>query len=302
MIWRRTVLVLGAGASAEFGFPSGFELLRQLTYPSPDTRSNPVLTRLADCGYDPSTITQFSMALAHSGKTSVDAFLEHRPDFLEVGKAAIACALIPCESDDRLFDRSKAAPSWYDYLYDKLNAPPQKFEGNQLSVITFNYYRSLEHYLTTALVNSYRISRDEAADLVRRFTPILHVHGELAPYARLDSPGRPYDPSANGATVRLAAESIRIIHETEAGDAFRVAIERLGAAERILFLGFGYHPTNLARLRVRDLPRVPVWGTSRGLRKAEWTSVKEMFENHIELDPGGCEILPYLPDTVMLDK
>lgn len=95
MIEKRTVLVLGAGASAELGFPLGRGLLRQTV----DTIRRKEETRfyqvLRECGFSDDQMQEFARDLEVSMQPSVDAFLENRPEFLDVGKAAIAAALLP---------------------------------------------------------------------------------------------------------------------------------------------------------------------------------------------------------------
>src|SRR2546423_9819863 len=97
MITRPTVLVLGAGASADYGFPLGYRVVTQichgLTSPNEDLHK-----RLLGCAFSANDIESFRIALELSAQLSIDTFLENRPDFLKIGKAAIACCLIPCES------------------------------------------------------------------------------------------------------------------------------------------------------------------------------------------------------------
>jgi hypothetical protein len=140
-----------------FGFPSGAALKTDII-----NRLHPrdpwhVLLEEAEFRID--QIRDFRTALLKSGKRSVDAFLEHRTDFLEVGKAATACALLPRETEDSLFHPGKE--SWYEYFYTRLNAKFEDFSRNSVSVFTFNYDRSLEHYLFTALQNAYRKTSQE---------------------------------------------------------------------------------------------------------------------------------------------
>src|SRR5712692_234585 len=97
MIRRRTLLVLGAGASIPFGFPSGQQLKAKICAGLSNEPVEFVYTLLRACGFDAALIVAFRDEFARSGRSAVDAFLEHRPDFLAVGKAAIAATLIPYE-------------------------------------------------------------------------------------------------------------------------------------------------------------------------------------------------------------
>src|SRR5258708_39292317 len=99
MIKTPTVLGLGAGASKPFGFPTGQELLKIITHqllfftPEQTTLGQTLLA----CGFSEPDISRFAGALHLSQRSSVDAFLEFRSEFVEVGKAAMIAALIPYE-------------------------------------------------------------------------------------------------------------------------------------------------------------------------------------------------------------
>src|SRR6267378_303056 len=99
MIEKRTVLILGAGASMPYGFPSGSGLRRH--------------------------IIEYLDELLSADTTSIDVFLERRTEFVEIGKAAIAATLIPLESTRNLF-QTWTLPSvlmsqtWYQYFASTL--------------------------------------------------------------------------------------------------------------------------------------------------------------------------------------
>lgn len=143
MITKTTVLILGAGASIDYGFPLG-RGLRDLVCRVPGTAGASAIT---DAGYDPEELNEFVDILRHSGYTSVDWFLEDRPEFISIGKAAIAAALIPFENPDRLFPPDAPANHWYELLLNTMDSPRGSFTENRLSIVTFNYDRSLEYYL-----------------------------------------------------------------------------------------------------------------------------------------------------------
>lgn len=93
MITKQTVLILGAGASSGYGFPLG-RGLRDIVCGIPRTA---VANLINEAGFNSDELENFINILRHSGYTSVDWFLEGWPDFISVGKAAIATALIPFE-------------------------------------------------------------------------------------------------------------------------------------------------------------------------------------------------------------
>lgn len=246
MIKTPTVLVLGAGASQPYGFPLGRELLFQVIQrlrPNSDLFNN-----LPKLGFEKEHLAAFSDQLKRSMQPSVDAFLEHRPEFVDVGKAAIARTLMPCEYEGAVLPNPNKL-RWYEYLFTRMGTDVGEFEQNQLSIITFNYDRSLEYFLYLALKNSYGLEDEEAETLVAS-VPIVHVHGQLGPLP-FEQNGRPFAGSASDDEVQLAAAGIRIVHETAAEDEqFQRAHKLIGKARVLAFLGFGYHAANVDRLKL----------------------------------------------------
>lgn len=294
MITVPTVLVLGAGASIPFGFPSGRELLisinRQIAGPSSQLGRH-----LMELGFRPEHIQDFGRSLFYSGQPSVDAFLEHRGEFVEVGKAAIACALIPYETPEKLYHRFEHI-HWYEYLYAQLDTSPDRFPENKLGVITFNYDRSLEAFLVNALQHTYGISESAAAAMLSSL-PIIHVHGQLGALRCLssDGEGRPYEPTVDSVALQKCIQEIKIIHEAPEEDTeFARARDTLSKAQRICFLGFGYHPANIERLGVLEVTGRPMHGSAYGLADAEQQQVISRMRGRISLGLRHDDCLGYL--------
>ena len=82
-----------------------------------------------------------------------------------------------------------------------------------------------------------------------------------------------YTHPLDGATVRDIASGIRVIHDPMPTNdpGFEAAYELLKRASKVCLLGFGYHPENLRRLRLKSLleNRGTLYGTAVGLGKAE---------------------------------
>jgi len=113
-------LVLGAGGSCPYGFPTAKQLRNDIceTFSSRDT---PAVRLLGDNAAPAKKFLEFREAFWKSGTSSVDAFLEGRPEFLDVGKLAIAYCLIPYENEKNLYDPPEPNRHWYLYLSERLN-------------------------------------------------------------------------------------------------------------------------------------------------------------------------------------
>ncbi len=271
MIEIPTVLILGAGASKPFGFPLGRVLLQILCMDLLTDKQN-LRTRMVQLSHrQADEIEDFAKALMKSGQQSVDTFLEKRSDFLDIGKEAISCALVPCEHEGALFELSNEE-NWYRYLFGKLNAETlEDFKNNKISFITFNYDRSLEHFLFVALKNSYNRSDEDTAKALQAI-PIVHVYGQLGKHPYVDKEGRPYgQPLDDKNDLDRCVAEIKLFPEDGPVDTFSKAHKLLEEAVKVVFLGFGYNRTNLERLQLHRIPKSQTMfaGTAVGLEAAE---------------------------------
>lgn len=298
MITKKTVFVLGAGASSPYNFPTASDL-SELLYHELQKPQSGWNSLTANNLFNGDQIEDFRTQFWYSGKNSVDTFLEHRSEFLEIGKAAIAQQLIRHESTGMLFKRHE---NWYRHLYSRLNATPENFLENGISFITFNYDRSLEQFLFTALKYSYRLSDSECADIVEQI-PIIHLHGRLGylPWQQAE-PVRQYTASVNTEDLKICMQSIKIVHEDISSgrdEDFSVAKTLLHNAERVYILGFGYDPINVQRLGLDDLRVRCAAGTCFGLGGAEQSQIKQMTRGRIGLVDSDC--LAFLKSHADLD-
>jgi hypothetical protein len=282
-----TVLVLGAGASYPYGFPTakGLKDLICHQFSAPGAEASQLLSCRNPEGskFEPEEFSKFREAFLRSGQPSVDAFLARRSEFLDVGKLAIAYCLMPYEREEKLYDPDpKRGGDWYEYLSVKLNSSFEEFGEHKLSIITFNYDRSLEHYLLNSLMNLHGKTRDECAKALAQI-PIVHVYGQLGeqPYPQQGSQMYRPDQMKHPRYVETAAAGIRLYHE-EAEAASASARELLSRAKQICFLGFSYNQFNVARLKLGksklDLSTTII-GTTLGLIGMELQDAKSrVFE------------------------
>jgi hypothetical protein len=313
MIQVPTVLVLGAGASVPYGFPSGAELRRLIISSlKPRLPRGQLSTLLIASGFSVEEINDFRTELMNSNTTSVDLFLEKRRKFINIGKAAIAASLLPFEADSKttmlepwecaLPLRDRAKEGWYQYFASQLKLGYDNWGRGLLTILSYNYDRSFEHYLFTILRSSCDRSLDECWKKFQEI-PIIHLHGALGRYHPGNSDaleyGVPLDPKT---TLRAAAE-IKIIHEVQPGGEFNVAQEALDDAHVVCFLGCGYAPENMMRLdwdqrKKPDHSKI-LSGTRYNITDAEARRLR-LGQYFMELPSRDWTVLTFLKETNVL--
>ena len=247
------MFVLGAGASCPFGFPTGAELRRRLC--SELRMDNPLFSLMRQCGQGEAQIFSFREEFELSGIHSIDSFIAFRPAYQEIGELAIAAALIPLEDPAKLrnVENRNGDGGWYQMLWnvmlDKV-VDQQDLLLNRVSFVTFNYDRSLEQYLLSAISHTFDLDSDLAFRLLSQI-PIRHVYGSLGSYS-IDT-GYRYGSQNDTQLIEsilAARKSIQTV------PAVRVTKDEQAAAwlsksQRVFVLGFGFDLTNCMRI---DLP------------------------------------------------
>ena len=286
-----TVLVLGAGASQPFNFPLG-NGLKQLLHATPSTL---VKHAIADAGISDDLYKRFLRACSIGGHATIDAILDEQPEYRELGSYLVAATISGLEIDANLF----RARCWYDDLYERLRLGADVDEIPDVSIITFNYERSLECYLDSMVESRCRQSlRSIAHDRFDRLK-IFHPHGSLGDYRNVPYGGA----SADVPTIHSAARSIRIISDRlENSDDFKAARLALSCAQHVIFLGWGYHDQTLrATVRDEDLQRAAFYGTALNLHPDVHARLSAFFGSRIKMGGGNQDIVAFLRDTVLHD-
>ncbi len=279
MIQTHTLFILGAGASKPFGYPTGPELRDRIIG---GAYSEDIVETLSMCYEDIKHFNQelkiFRRAFERYGRYSIDGFLEHQPKFMEIGKLLIARILISHEDDSLLRNRKE---NWYMYLLELLEVPFETLHLNNTSFITFNYDRSLEHFLFEAIRNQSGKNPEECKEIMKNF-PIVHLYGQLDPLPWQDEQkGTEYSTDVKlGKRLIAAPENIQLIsneRDITKSELFDDAYRLLAKADRIFFLGFSFDKTNLERLQVKYMKEKEIFATVYGLKNAKLNWLKDYF-------------------------
>jgi hypothetical protein len=111
-----TVLVLGAGASIPYGYPSANDLRKKMLSPTSNQDSVREFDR---AGIGRTFLANFCETFHKSKRSSIDQFLSITPNpmYKKIGKLLIAEQLLECESEERLFGSSA---DWYEVLLNRI--------------------------------------------------------------------------------------------------------------------------------------------------------------------------------------
>ena len=310
MIKKSTALILGAGASKPYGFPTGRELLFDIIDDNLPRINTKISSTIRNLGFKEDEIADFAKELKDSPFQSVDTFVINRPEYQEIGKAAIAAALIPREDRARMraLRNREDGPHWYEYLFNQIGTRKEEFQDNALLIVTFNYDRSLEEYFHLSLMHGFGLSEIEAAEYLAKI-PIVHVYGQLGKYIYLDSKGRYYTPQAKLGELRELLSEMKILPESEhKSSEFSRASKFIHNADIVCFIGFGYDDTNLFRLgfedwrhKFADRDKKRLLGTAFKFEKDECRRISRKFDDNIVLGDYEDDALLFLKRFPVFD-
>jgi hypothetical protein len=299
VISTKTVFVLGAGASNPFGLPLGSELKQDVLTGYGDTTGHAVHL-YNTTPFSQADTAEFVNAFGFSGLGSVDAFLERREKFLAIGKSMMGIELAFKENPGRLW---QDGGNWLTYLFSSMIGNTlEEFAENQVSFVTFNYDRSVEHFLFTSLLNSFGQSVQQTKSVVEKI-PIIHLHGRLGylPWQATKNVVVYGTRSIDVDAMKTFRSQIKVVHEdiNDGRDReFSQAKELLGKAARVHLLGFGFGVRNVQRLGLADLAPHAFSGTSYGLTEREKANCQKLCGGKVNL--LGSQSLDFLRNFVEL--
>lgn len=301
MIDKKTVFILGAGASCPYGYPSGSKLRQEICSSFLSDSKNYFRAQEAREPEIQGALNKaksFVNKFRDSSTQSIDLFLARNPEFMAMGKYAIIFRIFASEKNSKFREQSKIPDQdWYSHLFNKLTDDIVKKEDyahfgedNKISFITFNYDRSLEHFLYESLRNSFSgIPAGKIKEQLNKCR-IIHVFGQVAGLDWQDFDSKiEYGYDVNRIDVNHLTNNLRIIYEDEQNPELEEARKLISDAKHIFLLGFGYAPENLSIL---GFPKIltrgkRAYGTALNLEPGEVENIRSFLSKS-----GGQHILP----------
>ena len=288
MMRKKTVVVVGAGASAEVGLPIGKDLRGQIAgLLDIHFRDDGALQRGDRCiveafrvqaARDPSlrrNINPFIHAAralrdALPQAMSIDNLLDtHSLDeHMQVcGKLGICRAILNAERQSALFadrrndpvrklDFSNVDGTWFAAFFRLLTQGCRIDDLDDrlqsITFVVFNYDRCIEHFFCNGIQNYYNVNEATAVKALANLN-VIHPYGSVGalPWQQpSDSMEFGAEPMASD-LVRLFGGIRTFTESTKPDSEVTEQIHmRLAEARLVLFLGFAYHSLNLKLLRL----------------------------------------------------
>lgn len=244
---------------------------------------------------------QISNAMPLSG--SIDEYIErHKDDTLKAdcAKLAIAKAILEAERKSSIFvdpmrrvdnPLRNSSNSWIAYVLRDITRGKTLDEletcFENLSIVNFNYDRCVEHFAYFWFQQMYDMAPEKAAGIVSRLR-IFHPYGKLADLPHENSSSHiAFGGEIDAHRLLQMAQSIRTYSESiDSGSEILSVQDDLAAAEKVVFMGFGFHSQNLSLLSIpREKARVTVrcFVTNSGISRARWDQCKSEIAQKFNL-------------------
>lgn len=304
-------IILGAGASFDFGFPTGIELCEEIYkgWLNPNDKYIKFYKHhLKDGEKNESEIEKSISDLAYqfyySGALSVDDFLSRLNNKVDIdfGKMTITDLILKKENDSVSNQGGKQLFQWRnnwlrkifakEFRFETVEELIKKIEESPVRFITFNYDRSLEYYLFTAIKNYY--GDGQKAKEIYKTIEIHHIYGKLGPLegevnddTEHFNYGESYGRGSDENKIYKCSSNIKVINENKNGakQIIEKCYQWIKQSDKVYILGFGFLNSNYKLLGIDDykesckgkIPENKFIYTSYGLSESEKRTVREKF-------------------------
>ena len=273
-----TVIIVGAGASFDFGYPLGPNLLSNIIGGIVDAKRiyqlgsghRPTIATDLDflkyqypiayenassyLGCTTTELVKFAEIANSQTNKSVDRFLRDHPNLQKIGKYFIAQEIVQKSYSmiaEQVLPKNFriGTPGWIGELINEMREGTKNthdLKENKITLVTFNYDLSIEMALDAQFANT---DIHRGADW-RACVEVIHVYGQVEP------PKETFVRQEFLDDIKKSARSIKIIGDVDSSqitDGHLEKIrEKISKAERVISLGFSFDQANVELLALNE--------------------------------------------------
>lgn len=337
MFKKKIVFVVGAGGSFEVGLPVG-NTLKGILRDKLDIKNSGSWDASGD-GQIVRAIAQMAKDHGNYGKMmgeysaasqairnampqaiSIDNFLHTHaedPNIVLMGKLGIGSSILQSENTSKIYSREKGRyqldfastpDSWHNSFCRMLTEGVKRDSldaiFDNVTFITFNYDRCIEHYVLMWLITYMRLTWEEGYELCRKIT-VFHPYGQVGklPWQVPNGEGLDFGTVPDEWNIPFVAKQIRTFTERVEDDEIlsqmRAAISQ---CEQLVYLGFSFGQMNMDLLKLEKAgPLKTVYATTFGMSDANKVAITQRIMDSTSVDGRGALAAPIgLRDTTAL--
>lgn len=309
---RGVSLFIGAGASCDYGFPSGYQLMRDISGAlngSNEKETRQYLRKYSN--YDERALAavgkDIKNALHQRAFDSIDAFLDqrrqHSPETLEICRQAVWCLILEYERAAKLYPAKK---DWMldffklyfheaktaDAAWDVWN--PIKKHHTGISIYTLNYDRLFEWKLICYLKDRFGDTEEVAKHLERMEGTVTHSHGSLGRItSNMRLPfGEPF-PETQEAFLEASGRLKFWFEPSSDASSWSIKNKLISLHGTLLIIGYGFHPSINSRFdskQSNDSKLSRIYSTCFGKSAAERNEVENWISKRFVIDKSLLKI------------
>jgi hypothetical protein len=310
---KKLTLIVGAGASKEFGLPLGSELKQKIAslldirfdfnqQKSGDYQIRSALesaVRQPDGHRDinPHLHAAWRIRDAMPQAISIDNFIDNHQGDEKIelcGKLAIVKSILNAEKGSKIFVDPSNNRNGINYastdacwlspftrlLTENCRADQLEERLKSVSFVIFNYDRCIEHYLYYALQNYYQLSETRVAELLNA-VQFYHPYGSVGalPWQRQNNPAA-FGGELHPDSLLENARRIKTFTEGTDPDSSEICEirESVATSNNLLFLGFAFHKLNMQLISpgtadIDEISQKRAFATAFGLSRNDCNAI-----------------------------
>jgi hypothetical protein len=295
---RKNVIVVGAGASAEFDLPTGVQLAGRLRMALNFNQDNfgsivgsagdrnlasAISKFCQDSGRDRNVLFQAARQISANMPLapSIDNYLDthsHNSDLVVVGKMAIANEIMNAErrsllmvQEGNIFNQinfERLRETWISVFF-RIIVAKRKFENfldalANITFISFNYDRCIKHFLVSAAASYFDLREKDIVKVLGAIN-VIHPYGSVGSIEVSGGRATGFGSSFDASEIISSSDKIRTFTEgvidTQLSHSIKSSFE---GADLVMFLGFAFLDINMQVLTPKDGGAKRVLATAMG--------------------------------------